>query len=151
MKYAACILSLVVVLGWGATVKASDPTGIYARIDKVVLEPKDGAPERIQIWGTFMFAKGRPGDEYEKPARGYLYYAIVKGKEDKCRKEWADLQKVAAKDQCVGLASRYGAKGTLRTTDSKPEKPDAYPLAMGVVKVNASNPQAKALMEKGAQ
>src|SRR5262245_32232762 len=31
----------------------SDPTGIYARVDKVVLEPNATTPERIQIWGAF--------------------------------------------------------------------------------------------------
>src|ERR1043165_3395435 len=34
--------------------KASDPVGVYAVIDKVVLEPGETSPQRIQIWGTTL-------------------------------------------------------------------------------------------------
>ena len=34
----------------------SDWIGVYARIDKVSLEPNATAPERIQIWGAFALA-----------------------------------------------------------------------------------------------
>ena len=34
-------------------VGASDPVGIYAVVKKVVFEPNETAPERIQIWGAF--------------------------------------------------------------------------------------------------
>ena len=37
---------------------ASDPIGIYALVDKVVLEPNEKNPERIQIHGAFAFAEG---------------------------------------------------------------------------------------------
>ena len=43
--------------------QASDPVGIYALVDKVVYEPNDKAPERVQIWGAFSLAEGR-GDGY---------------------------------------------------------------------------------------
>jgi hypothetical protein len=139
-------LSLVLVLAAGA--RASDPTGIYARIDKVILEPNDDKPARIQIWGTFALAKLRSGDDYEQPVKGYLYYSLAQGKEDMCRKEWADLKKVAGKDQCVAFATRYAKLGTVRKADQKPKDPDPYVLGRGVVKVDVSNPQAKALKEK---
>ena len=32
---------------------ASGPAGIYGVVSKVVFEPNDAAPERIQIWGAF--------------------------------------------------------------------------------------------------
>jgi hypothetical protein len=147
MKQVILGLGLVLVLGGSA--QASDPTGIYARIDKVVLEPNDEKPERIQIWGTLALAKVRSGgDEYDKPVKGYLYYALVPGKEDQCRKEWADLKKVAGKDQCVAFGSRYAKLGTVRKADQKPRDADPYVLARGVVKVDAANPQAQALKEK---
>ena len=146
MKQVIFALGLVFVLA--ANAWASDPTGIYARIDKVVLEPNDEKPERIQIWGTVALAKVRSVDDYVQPVKGYLYYSLVPGKEDTCRKEWADLKKVAGKDQCVAFATRYGKLGTVRKADQKPKDPDPYVLGRGVVKVDAANPQAKALKEK---
>lgn len=148
MKQVVIALGLVLVLAPGAL--ASDPTGVYARIDKIVLEPNDAKPERVQIWGTFALAKPRPGDEYGKPVKGYLYYSLVPGKEDTCRKEWADLKKVAGKDQCVAFGTRYAKLGTVRKADQKPKDPNPYVLGRGVVKVNASNPQARALKDKVA-
>jgi hypothetical protein len=146
MKKLVVGLGLVLVLA--PSVRASDPVGIYARIDKVVLEPNAEKPERIQVWGTFALAKEKSGDDYQAPVKGYLYYTLVQGKEDKCRKEWADLKKVAGTDQCVGFGGRYAKKGTVRPADQKPKDPDPYALGLGVVKVNASNPQAKALKAK---
>ena len=148
MKQLLLGVGLALVLAGGA--RASDPTGIYARIEKVIFEPNDTKPERVQVWGTFALAAKRAvtGDEYQPPVKGYLYYSLVPGKEDKCRNEWTDLKKVAGKDQCVGFGGRYGQLGTVRKPDQKPKDPDAYPLARGVEKVDATNPQAKALKDK---
>jgi hypothetical protein len=145
MKHLTFALALVVVLAGAAAARASDPTGIYARIDKVVLEPNADAPERIQVWGQFMLAKGRSGDDYAQPAAGYVYYTLAPDKADQCRKAWADLKKVAGTDQCVSFGSRYRPLGTVRKAGQKPENPDPYPVAGGVVKVPATNPQAQAL------
>jgi hypothetical protein len=146
MKPVVIGLGLALIVAGHA--QASDPNGIYARIDKVVLEPNDAKPERIQIWGTFVFAKVRSVDDYEKPVKGYLYYALVPDKTDQCRNEWADLKKVAGQDQCVAFGSRYAKLGTIRQADQKPKDPDPYVLGRGLVKVNASNPQAQALKDK---
>src|SRR5437879_6045372 len=70
----------------------SDFVGAYALIDKVVLEPNDTAPERIQVWGAFALAQTEDRNTYENPRRGYYYYALKSGKEDACRKEWADFK-----------------------------------------------------------
>ena len=146
MKQVVIALGLVLVLATGA--RASDPTGIYARIDKVVLEPNDAKPERVQVWGTFALAKAGSRDDYDKPVKGYLYYSLAPGKEDTCRKEWADLKKVAGKDQCVAFGTRSAKQGTVRKADQKAKDPDPYILGRGVVKVDASNPLAQALKEK---
>src|SRR5690348_7718107 len=71
--------------------RASDWIGVYARVDKVVLEPNDAAPERVQVWGAFAIASKEDRSTYQPAKRGYLYYALKPGKEDVCRKEWADL------------------------------------------------------------
>ena len=114
---------------------ASDWIGIYARIDKVVFEPGTNDPERIQIWGAFALASKENRNNYEPARRGYLYYSLKPGKEEVCRKEWADLKSVAGTGQIVGFGSRFEEKGSLRQTDAKPEKPDTYPLGFGMTKV----------------
>jgi len=118
-----------------ASAGASDPVGVYALIDRVVLEPGEGAPERIQIWGAFALAAGRPGDQYQPAQRGYLYYALDPAKQEICRKEWADLRSVAGTGQAIGFGGRYRSKGKLRQADERAEAPDTYPVGWGLVKV----------------
>jgi hypothetical protein len=50
--------------GTAFAARASDPTGIYAFVDRVVFEPSDTAPERIQVWGGFALAKTENRDDY---------------------------------------------------------------------------------------
>jgi hypothetical protein len=88
-------------------VRASDPTGIYAYVDRVVFEPSDAAPDRIQVWGGFALAKKTSNRlEYHDPARGYMYFKLRSGDEEVCKKEWADLKSVAGKQQIVAFGSR---------------------------------------------
>lgn len=137
----------------GATIqaKASDPVGIYAFVDKVVFEPSDTAPERVQVWGGFALAQGR-GEDYENAQRGYMYFKLRTGEEDICRKEWADLKSVAGTGQFVAFGSRHDRKGTVRKPDAKPENADAHPKGWGLTKVKPRNytplTQLAALMEK---
>ncbi|HEY3130982.1 MAG TPA: hypothetical protein VGL91_16125 [Acidobacteriota bacterium] len=116
-------------------VHASDAVGVYALIDKVVMEPNSEAPERIQIWGVFALAKKNNANDYEEPARGYLYFTLQKGKEQICRKEWADLKKVAATKQAVAFGSRWELKARIRKAEEKADSPDVYPVSFGLVKV----------------
>src|SRR3989442_8322252 len=62
----------------------SDFVGVYALIDRVVLEPNDTAPERVQVWGAFALANTEDRNTYESPRRGYFYYSLQPGKEDVC-------------------------------------------------------------------
>ena len=89
----------VVLLGVGAA-RASDPVGVYALVDKVILEPNGEAAQRVQVWGAFSVANGA-GETYAAPVRGYLYFTVAQGKEDVCRREWNDLKKVAGTVQAV--------------------------------------------------
>jgi hypothetical protein len=93
--------------------RASDPVGVYALIEKVVLEPSGEAAQRVKIWGAFCVATRR-SDEYTPPQRGYLYLTAPRGQEATCRTEWADLKRVAGTDQVVAFGSRYGSKVTVR-------------------------------------
>src|SRR5881394_35266 len=120
---------LSVTLGLTAfTAVASDPIGIYTIVEKVIFEPNDATPQRVQVWGVFAIATP-PGDAYTSPARGYMYFKTEPGQETAARKEWADLKSVAGTGQGVAFGGRYTRNGnqvenlrvTVRSADAKPE------------------------------
>jgi hypothetical protein len=110
--------AMVLAVAWMAPAKASDPVGIYARVDRVSMEPNEQAPERIKVWGAFSVAAGR-GDTYLAPECGYLYFQVDPGHEKECRAEWADFKRVAGKGQIIAFGNRYGTKLTIRTVPLK--------------------------------
>lgn len=114
----------------------SDWIGIYARIDKVVLEPNDTAPERIQIWGAFAFASKQDRNSYDPAKRGYLYYSLRPGKEDVCRKEWSDFKAIAGTGQVIGFGGRDLQPSRLRKAEDKVSDPDVYPVGWGLIKMS---------------
>ena len=68
---AACVAGVVAL-------RASDRVAVYAKVDKVILEPSTSEPATIQVWGVFSVAQtGNPND-YQPAARGYLYYKLEK-------------------------------------------------------------------------
>jgi hypothetical protein len=99
-------IGLVLLLA-GAVVSASGPVGIYAVIDKVVFEPSEQAPERLQVWGAFAYVDGVPGALGISPVRrGYLYFQMPGGTDRtkaNIRAEWADLKSMAGTGQAVGF------------------------------------------------
>lgn len=128
----ACVMAAV-------TLRASDFVGVYAVIEKVVLEPSDAAPQRIRIWGAFAMSDRKSGSAYGPAQRGYLYYACPAGQEAVCRREWEDLKSVAGKNTGVGFGERYSDTGGIRKADEKPATPDVYPIARGVVRLSAGH------------
>jgi hypothetical protein len=129
------LVLLLALFGFGASrALASDPVGIYALVDKVVFEPNETNPERIQVWGAFAIAEGY-GYTYKNAERGYLYFKANSEKPTACRNEWSDLKAVAGTGQIVAFGSRYVEKGKLRKKETKAENPDVYPVAMGLTKV----------------
>ena len=126
---------LLTLLGVGATrALASDPVGIYALVDKIVFEPNETSPERVQVWGAFAIAEGQ-GYSYKNAERGYMYYKVNSEKPAACRNEWSDLKSVAGTGKIVAFGSRYWEKGSLRKNEAKAENPDEYPIAMGLKKI----------------
>ena len=121
------------------TLRASDFVWVYTVVEKVVLEPSDTAPQRIQIWGAFALSDRKSGSTYGPAERGYLYYTCPAGQETVCRKEWNDLKAVAGKDIGVGFGQRYKDTGRIRQGDDKPESPDLYPIDRGVVRLSAGH------------
>ncbi len=127
-----CIVSVVIqaaVLA-GAAASASDPTGIYAIIDRVVLEPETGDPERAQIWGAFALARG--AREYAEPVRGYLYLEAAEDEQKICRREWTDLRKLAGSGKVVAFGNRWRQDVRVSPPTAKPEKPKRYPFGFGL-------------------
>jgi hypothetical protein len=104
--------------------RGSDPVGVYALIDKVVLEPKEGPPERIQVWGVFVLAS-QGGAHHTAPLRGYMDFKLAVGNEENCRREWADLKKIAGTDDVVAFGNSRAATGAVRRMkqESKPADP----------------------------
>ncbi|HMJ66589.1 MAG TPA: hypothetical protein VK615_14695 [Candidatus Binatia bacterium] len=158
MKTKSSLLGMALLsamaLGVGQSeARASDPVGVYAFVDKVVLEPSEGQAERIQIWGGFALAEGY-GETYAPAKRGYMYFTVKPGQEEVCRKEWSDLKTLAGSDQFVAFASRHKAKGTVRKASDKPEKPDVYPTGFGLTKIKKRDyppiNDLAALKKKGA-
>ncbi|HEV8345429.1 MAG TPA: hypothetical protein VGQ16_02580 [Vicinamibacterales bacterium] len=133
----------------GTVLQASDRTGIYARVDKVVMEPNEQAPQRIQVWGVFALAEPKDPNDYRPAARGYLYYTLppalsrAEGSNAALAlKEWADLKSVAGTNQIVAFGTRWSNSPTrvrVRKADERPESPDAYAMDIGLRKINRTD------------
>jgi hypothetical protein len=119
-----------------AAVYASDHVGIYAKVDKVVLEPAEGAADRIQVWGVFAIAKPENGSDYAAPQRGYLYFQLPPSAVEAARKEWADMKRVAGSGDVVAFSLRWNLKATVRKAGERPANPDTYLVNTGAVRVN---------------
>lgn len=120
--------------------KASDPVGIYALVERVVLEPNDSAPATAQIWGAFTLSvvpenrTYKPEEAYGVPQKGYLYFTCPAGKSAACTAEWKDLKSMAGKDDVAGFGTRWGNNAPrVRKADEKPASPDTYQMNAGVV------------------
>ena len=128
--------------------RASGPLGVYAIVDKVVFEPNETAPQRVQIWGVFMHTTETTNmNPALSPAeRGYVYYSLPGPREqaDTARKEWNDLKTVAGTGQAVGFGSGFFAATETRvhTAAEKAATPSPYHLNMGVVKLSDTGTQA---------
>jgi hypothetical protein len=131
----AILFSAVILTLGGARALGSDPVGIYALVDKVVFEPNDGTPERIQVWGVFALADGR-GYTYAPAQRGFMYFKLKPAEEQVCRKEWKDLKSIAGTGQVVAFGGRHEEKGTVRKETAKAENPTVYPLGFGLTKLS---------------
>jgi hypothetical protein len=122
------------LLSTALVVHASDRTGVYTRVDQVVMEPDDRAPQRIQVWGVFSMADARSADDYLPAHRGYLYFQLPENATLALR-EWADLKAVAGTPQVVAFGSRWPSVPRLRQADETPGAPDVYPINVGIVKI----------------
>jgi hypothetical protein len=146
MKSLTAALATIVVAG-AVTLYASDRTGVYGVIDKVVFEPNADKPERVQLWGSFAVATRHDNDAYDEVRRGYLYFTAADSKE-LARKEWNDLKALAGSKRIAAFSSRFGQSVHVRAESETPQAPDAYVLGIGVQTVRADRdyPPIKALV-----
>ena len=142
-KKAVVAVAVLFTLASGAVaLGASDPLGVYAVVTKVVMEPDECAPTKVQIWGAFSYADPRTGG-YGAVQRGYLYCMVPKGATPALDQsngrisgaEWADLKVLVGSSEVVGFGARRGALGRVRPATEKPDNPDVYPLNVGVVRL----------------
>jgi hypothetical protein len=133
-KHPVLLLAAFVILIGSA--HASDPIGVFGKIDKAVLSPSEDAPETIQLWGSFCLADKKDRDSYQAPQKGYMLFKVPSEKAEVARKEWKDLKAVAGTGEIIGFGSRYALNATVRKANDKPEKPEAYPVGFGLVKAN---------------
>ena len=121
--------------------RASDRVAVYAKVDRVVLEPNTDAPNTIQVWGVFSIAQSGNPNDYQPPARGYLYYQVASTPE-LARKEWSDLKSVAGTATFVAFGSRWEGVPHLRQANDPPAKPDPYTINAGLIKVQGKTDYA---------
>jgi hypothetical protein len=140
-RFVALSLSGLVIGAVVATLHASNPIAVYARVDRVVVAPNAEAAETIQIFGVFSLAVPSNPDEYQPPARGYLYFTLG-GDERLARREWADLKEIAGTRQIVAFGNRRQLKPRLRTATEAPDAPDPYSTGMGLTKVSGNTDYA---------
>ena len=103
---AACVvLGLAVVLT--PMTSASGPLGIYGIIDRVVFEPDEHTPDRVQVWGAFAYVDRGRTPQLSPAKRGYLYFRLPTLGEsaETVRHEWADLKALAGTGQAVGFGT----------------------------------------------
>jgi hypothetical protein len=142
------VAALWTALGLAAiSVRASGGPGIYAIVDKVVFEPNDRTPDRVQLWGAFIVPLPMSSWQYLPAQRGFLYFKVAAGREEVTRNEWADLKKIAGTGQAVGFADYWvpnpsdpsgNPHHSLEVQVHKPgdtSLPAAYPLGIGITKL----------------
>ena len=122
-------LVTAISLATGAAVFASGPVGMYGIISRVVFEPNEQTPQRLQVWGAFAYAEGGPqgGGQFSVARKGYLYFSMPTGDPalvTTVTREWMDLKAVAGTGQAVGFGT-WGYIGGFGTLDPsvKPSGP----------------------------
>jgi hypothetical protein len=132
-RVAGTTILLATVLAAGGI--RSDPVGVYALIDRVVMFPDTVSPTTVQLWGVFALSDGRSGDGYQTPQRGYMYYTLPPGGATAARAaraEWSDHRAFAGQRLGTAYGSRYMSLGRVRRPGDLLGNPDIYPLNIGL-------------------
>ena len=157
-------LALAILVSTAPVVRSSGSVGIYAVLEKVVFEPSEQTPERIQLWGAFAFVDARTS-QTTMPRYGYLYFKVPSNwsaaAKKRVQREWSDLKSVAGTGAVVAFGDWFF---TGRFTSDSPEAPTSVPVRVqtkavipseavdystntGVVKVSSVGNQSKLVEE----
>jgi hypothetical protein len=114
----------------GRLPKASGQIG-YALVDKVVLEPDDSAPERIQVWGVFALSEpsgnpSAPAPRYAAPRPGYLYLKLPP---DRPATAWGGWKPGPGDRQVVKFHTHPNLYLRVRDAAEMPDAPDAFGMS----------------------
>ncbi len=140
-------VAALVLIGVPRAAQASGPMSVYARVDKVDLEPGSDHADRIRITGVFIVATDNAGGTYSAPQTGYLYFALPASNRDLALREWSDLKSVAGTKQIVGFGSAWFSQVHVRSAGEKAAAED-YPMGNGLARINADQPRARALLDE---
>jgi hypothetical protein len=109
------VLGVGVIIAASAGISASGRIGYYGIVERVVFEPSETAPERIQVWGAFAYVDGgaSQGGSTSAVKRGYLYFKLrsdfpgftSQSEVDLKKREWADLKAIAGTGQAIGFGA----------------------------------------------
>jgi hypothetical protein len=140
--------ALVILLPIQISLAKNGNIGIYGIVDKVVFEPDESSPERIQIWGLFAIPVPISSGLYQAPQRGVLYFSIPPDRKEIVRKEWVELKRLAGSGQILGFTGYWvpnpsDPQGNPHTSlvvhvhkNGLLGLPDAYPLGIGVLRID---------------
>jgi len=162
-KISSVLLTVLAIVVSASILKADGPVGVYAMVQKVVIEPNEASPKTLQIWGVFVWVDGglkSPGP-INLPQRGYLYFRLPDGAAEAtaAKKQWTDIKAIAGSNQIIAFGDwKYSgpfedlyipATGGLedirvRKQTEAPAKPIAYPIKTGLLKI-ADDPAHESL------
>jgi hypothetical protein len=118
-RYLPSPVLIVCMVAAAAALHASGRIGIYGIVEKVIFEPSEQAPERVQIWGAFAYADITFGGHASAARRGYLYFSLPDGggaERPAAVREWSDLKALAGTGQAVAFGE-WGVIGDSRRMD----------------------------------
>jgi hypothetical protein len=126
----ACIAAISLATR-GLTAQEAEGFGVYANLGKVVFEPSEENPERVQIWGAFsVFAAG---PNYQLRERGYLYFRLPTSSAPAAVRDWRALKALfdTRPEGWEAVAGTHafmkpGSIVRVRTADEPPSTPDEY-------------------------
>jgi hypothetical protein len=128
---------------------ASGTVGIYAVVERVVFQPNEEAPERIQVFGTFAYQDNTRGaaSGFTTPKRGFMYFRLPEGaSRSTVQREWEDIASVAGTGEAIAFG-HFGYAGQVPTATDGAGSNFSLGVNMGVrlaVDAPAANPSTAA-------
>jgi len=161
MKILRVLFIAVSFLCAESALMAEGPVGVYAMVQKVVMEPNAQTPARIQIWGVFVWVDGglkTPGP-INVPQRGYMYFKLPASAAQAAaaKSQWNEIKMLAGTSQVIAFGNweyvgpfedlHIPVTGNteevrVRKQNEAPAKPITYVPNMGLVRIANDKPHA---------